>query len=103
MPEELQIENGNNKNINVMANGETGIVQIEVSTEPEVTYTVVSEESPTDDHTEMDNNLDYEGTDKDMTKLPCLDYETQPVYFLSYKVILKENKHGMAPWTYNLD
>ncbi|XP_037922792.1 cadherin-87A [Hermetia illucens] len=85
MPEELQIENGNNKNINVMANGETGIVQIEVSTEPEVTYTVVSDESPTDDHTEMDNNLDYEGTDKDMTKLPCLDYETQPVYFLSYK------------------
>lgn len=84
----------NSKNVNLTLVGKTGIIEIDSNTEMtgnELSYRTMN----INDEYDIDKNTyvvdDYDDqllTESSPGKAPCLDYETQPVYFLSYKVLV---------------
>lgn len=90
--EENDFDVRNSKNVNLTLLAKTGVIEIDSNTEMtgnELSYRTMS----INDEYDIDKNTYVvdEYNDPTMTesmpgRAPCLDYETQPVYFLSYKV-----------------
>lgn len=87
------------KNVNLTLVGKTGIIEIDSNTEMtgnELSYRTMN----VHDEYDIDKNTyvvdDYDGgqtmAERTPGEAPCLDYETQPVYFLSYKATDDEGK-----------
>lgn len=82
----------NSKNVNLTLLAKTGVIEIDSNTEMtgnELSYRTMS----INDEYDIDKNTYVVDDYNDPTMIegspgtaPCLDYETQPVYFLSYKV-----------------
>lgn len=95
----------NSKNVNLTVVGRTGIIEIDANTEMtgnDLAYRTmnINDEYDVDKNTyvvdEDDNEQSITESPRSHDKnsvgpgtAPCLDYETQPVYFLSYKVLLR--------------
>lgn len=103
--EESDYDLENAKNVNLTLVGRTGVIEIDTNTEMtgnDLSYRTMMN---INDEYDIDKNtyvVDQEDDDQSITEnpithgsngvgpgiAPCLDYETQPVYFLSYKVLI---------------
>lgn len=96
--EENDFDMQNSKNVNLTVLGKTGVIEIDENTEMtgnELSYRTMSinDEYDIDKNTYVvDDYNDQMSTEGSPGKAPCLDYETQPVYFLSYKATDDEGK-----------
>ncbi|KAJ6636635.1 Cadherin-87A [Pseudolycoriella hygida] len=98
--EENDFDMQNSKNVNVTVVGKTGVIEIDSNTEMtgnELSYHTmdVKDEYDVEKNTYVvDFTTDPSMVDSASTPgtAPCLDYETQPVYFLSYKATDDEGK-----------
>lgn len=98
--EENEFDMQNSKNVNLTLVSKTGVIEIDSNTEMtgnELSYRTMMDSN---DEYDIDKNTyvvdDYNdqtiGTESVPGVAPCLDYETQPVYFLSYKATDDEGK-----------
>ncbi|KAG4077206.1 hypothetical protein HA402_016193 [Bradysia odoriphaga] len=98
--EENVFDAQNSKNVNLTLVAKTGVIEIDSNTEMtgnELSYRTmmdVNDEYDIDRNTYVvdDNNDQIIRTESVPGVAPCLDYETQPVYFLSYKATDDEGK-----------
>ncbi|XP_055907536.1 cadherin-87A isoform X2 [Eupeodes corollae] len=92
--DEYDIKSAEGQKVNISTNGLSGLLNIEISTEPAVEYTVINTKD------EMENNMkkmsvanvDVSNSNEVTNEVvsppsqkTCLDYETETTYFLSYK------------------
>lgn len=90
----------NSKNVNLTLVAKTGVIEVDSNTEMtgnELSYRTMMD---VNDAYDIDKNtyiVDEDYNDQTMMgsvpgRAPCLDYETQPVYFLSYRATDDEGK-----------
>lgn len=99
-PEDNDFDMANSKNVNLTLVANTGVIEIDSNTEMtgnELSYRTmmhVNDAYDIDKNTYdvVDDYIDHMASESVPGIAPCLDFETQPVYFLSYKATDDDGK-----------